>query len=627
MSEKHADLLRKKCSEEDFAKLADLRNPQVMDFVGEYVRLCNPASVFVRSAAPADAAYIRAKSVERGEESTLAMEGHTAHFDGALDQARDKENTKFLVGKGMELGGGLNCIDRDEGLAEIRGLLGNIMEGSEAYVLFLCLGPVDSPFSIYAVQVTDSAYVAHSEDMLYRGAYEAFKRKGPDIEFFKYVHSSGELEGSVSKNPDKRRIYVDFLDDLVYSCNTQYAGNTVGLKKLSLRLAIRKADAEGWLAEHMFLMAVHGPGGRKTYLTGAFPSFCGKTSTCMVHGESIVGDDIAYLRKIDGKVRAVNVERGIFGIIRDVNSEDDPLIWNALTTPGEVIFGNVLVAGGVPYWQGDGRKAPGEGVNYSGKWDRGKKSGTGEELPLSHANARYTVRLESLANCDPALDDPRGAEVKGIVYGGRDSDTSPPVFQSFDWAHGVVTAGASLESETTAATLGKEGVRKFNAMANLDFLSISLGRYIEDHLDFVNGLAECPVIFGVNYFQRAADGSYLTGMQDKRVWLKWIELRLHGEVQAIKTPIGFLPQYGDLARLFSETLQKEYPEKDYAEQFVLRVPENLAKIKRVAQIYRTQAPDCPGAVFRILDEEKARLETAAKQFGEAIAPDKFEGQA
>ena len=338
MQEKDIELLKVKCGKQNYEKLVELNNPQLNIFIAKYVDLCQPASVFIRTDSPEDAQYIRDKAKRMGEETQLSTDSHTVHFDGYFDQARDKKNTKFLITQNLHLGPNINSINREKGLKEIRDLLKNIMQEKEVYILFLSLGPLNSPFSIYAVQITDSAYVAHSEDILYRPAYEVFKRKGPDIEFFRYVHSAGELENNVSKNVEKRRIYIDFLKNIVYTVNTQYAGNTIGLKKLSLRLAIRKADKENWLAEHMFIMGVQGPHKRKTYFTGAFPSFCGKTSTCMVRGESVLGDDIAYLRKKEGKIFATNVERGIFGIIRDVNSESDPLIWKVLTTPGEVIF-------------------------------------------------------------------------------------------------------------------------------------------------------------------------------------------------------------------------------------------------------------------------------------------------
>ncbi|KPK42968.1 MAG: phosphoenolpyruvate carboxykinase [Omnitrophica WOR_2 bacterium SM23_29] len=611
--EKYAGLLKTKCGQKNYEKLLTLNNPSLLDFIGKYVQLCNPSSVFVRTDSLKDYQYIRERTIAQGEETRLKLNGHTFHFDGYFDQARDKENTKFLITKDLDLGPGLNCIDREAGLKEIQDILRNIMQGKQMYILFLSLGPLDSDFSVYAVQITDSGYVAHSEDMLYRPAYEVFKRRGSNIEFFKYVHSAGELNNNVSKNVDKRRIYIDFLDNIVYSVNTQYAGNTVGLKKLALRLAIRKAHKEKWLAEHMFVMGVHGPNNRKTYFAGAFPSLCGKTSTCMVEGETILGDDIAYLRKKDKKVFAVNVERGIFGIIRDVNSQDDPLIWEALNKPDEVIVSNILVKDGVAYWQGDGREIPAEGINFSGRWFRDKVDEKKNIIPYAHPNARYTITLKSLRNCDLDLENPRGVEIGGIIYGGRDSDTWPPVFESFDWQHGVITIAASLESETTAATLGKEGIRKFNPMANLDFLSIPIGKYIKNHLDFAKDLKNPPLIFGVNYFLKDKNGQFLTGRQVKRVWLKWMELRVHRDAEAIRTPIGFFPKYEDLKKLFLKVLNKDYVEEDYIKQFTLRVNQNLDKAVRIIKIYREKVPDTPKIIFDILQKQKQRLQEAKEK--------------
>jgi len=623
MEEKVIDVLQTKCDEGNYKKLTDLNNQAVLDFVAQYAKMCNPDSIFVRTDALEDIDYIRKRSAELGEESALKTNGHTMHFDSMKDQARDKGNTKFLVTPEMKFGSHINTTERDSGLAEVQGFLKDIMVGKQMYVLFMCLGPVNSDFSIYAVQLTDSAYVAHSEDILYRSAYEAFKSKGGKTEFFKYVHSAGVLENNVSKNVDKRRVYMDLKDGIVFSTNTQYAGNTVGLKKLSLRLAINKADKEGWLAEHMFLMGVNGPNGRKSYFTGAYPSACGKTSTCMVKGEKIVGDDIAYLRKKDGKVHAVNVERGIFGIIRDVNPKDDPLIWDVLTTEGEVIFSNVLNKDGVPYWQGDLREIPESGINYSGDWTKGAKDASGKEILHSHSNARYTIPIKTLKNCDEKLEDANGAPIEGIIYGGRDSDTWPPVFQSLDWAHGVVTLASSLESETTSATIGQEGVRKFCLMANLDFLSIPVGKYIQNHLDFVNGLENKPTIFGANYFLKDKDGQYISTKHDKRVWLKWMELRVHGEVETIETPIGLLPKYEDISRLFKEVLEKDFTQDDYNTFFKIRVKENIAKIDRILEIYKTQVTDAPSKLFDLLNEQKKRLLDAQTKHGDYIEPEKF----
>ncbi len=616
--------LKTKLVEKDYKKLVRINNTKLYRFISKYVVLCNPDKVFVCTDSQEDIQYIRKTAVRNGEEKELSIDGHTIHFDGYYDQARDKKNTKFLLPKNVNLGSHINWIDRDEGLKEIHTILKNIMQGHELYVRFFCLGPKNSEFSILAVQLTDSSYVAHNEDLLYRSGYEEFKRLGDSDEFLKFVHSQGELENGVSKNIDKRRIYIDTQEEIVYSVNTQYGGNTIGLKKLAMRIAINRASKEGWLTEHMFILGVHGPKGRITYLTGAFPSLCGKTSTAMIEGETIVGDDIAYLRKKGETIHAVNVEKGVFGIIQGVNSIDDPVLWKTLHKPGEIIFSNVLVTQEKDvYWIGKNENIPERGINHSGEWTPGKKDAEGNEITPSHRNARFTVNLNLLENMDQRIDDPDGVEVRGIIYGGRDSDTWVPVEESFDWVHGIITKGASLESETTAATLGEIGIRKLNPMSNLDFLSISLGKYIENNLNFGITLKNPPLIFSVNYFLKSRSGIFLNDKADKRVWLKWMELRSHKEVEAIKTPTGLIPKYRDLKRLFKETLDKDYPKEDYIKQFTLRIPENLAKIDRVMDIYRTNVPDVPKILFEVLEEQKQRLNKARIQYGSYISPEKF----
>ena len=613
-------MLKKRLEPREFEKLAALQNENVMQFVADAIDLCHPKSVFVCTDSKEDRAFIRRYAVEAGEETKLALDGHTIHFDGFFDQARDKSKTRFLLPKGVELGENFNSTPREEGLSEILDILKNIMSKTMMFVRFFSLGPVGSPFSILCLQITDSAYVAHAEDILYRSAYEEFKKAGKGIRFFRFLHSAGELEGAVSKNIDRRRVYIDIQENVVYSTNTQYGGNTIGLKKLALRLAINKASKEDWLAEHMFVMGCHGPGGRVTYFTGAFPSACGKTSTSMLDNESIIGDDIAYLKDMGGSVYAVNVEQGIFGIVRDVNPEDDPIIYDALTKPGEIIFVNVLYTDeGIPYWLGMGQDIPEKGINYSGRWEEGKIDALGNEIPPSHKNARYICRLSDLRNCDPQLENPDGVPIQGIIYGGRDSNTCVPVEQSFDWVHGVITKGASLESETTAATLGQEGVRTFNLMSNLDFLSVRIGRYIQMHLDFGKRLKSPPIIFSVNYFLKDKDGRFLNGKNDKVVWLKWMELRIHNEVQAIELPTGYIPEYKDLKALFSRYLKKDFTAADYEEQFKLRIPELLKKIERIEHIYRKIA-DTPPVVFELLNAQRQRLEKVKGQYGDHVSP-------
>lgn len=612
-------VLKSSLDKANFSKLIALENEKLHRFVADVIEMCRPESVFICSDADEDIEYIRRLAIDRSEETPLFVEGHTVHFDGYYDQARDKEHTKHLLPEGKDLGANINAVDKESGEEEIRALLNGIMKGKVMIVRFLSLGPTHSDFSISCCQITDSAYVAHSESLLYRPGYDQFKNIGASTEFFRILHSAGELDSyKTSKNIDKRRIYIDLEEELVYSVNTQYAGNTVGLKKLSLRLAIRKAAREAWLAEHMFILGVKGSHGRITYLTGAYPSMCGKTSTAMLPGEYILGDDLAYLRKRAGKVYGTNAESGIFGIIQDISEKDDPVIYKALTTPREVIFSNVLVNDGAPYWLGDGRDTPKRGLNHSGEWFEGKTDAGGNVIPLAHKNARYTISQTELENCDPNLDNPDGVPISGIIYGGRDSNISVACEEAFDWNHGVITKGASLESETTAATLDREGVLSFNPMSNLDFLSMPIGKYIKMHLDFVKYLDAIPVIFAVNYFQRE-NGKFLTGMHDKHVWVKWMDLRIHGEADALATPTGLIPVYEDLKRLFKEVLNQEYTRESYIKQFSCRVPENLAKIDRIVSIYRNVA-ETLSLLFEVLDEQKQRLQKAQEKYGDRISP-------
>lgn len=626
MKTEYTETLKQKCKENNFEKLEAIENQKVHDFVAKYVSIFNPDSVFVCTDSKEDAEYIRNKAIANGEEKSLATEGHTVHFDGYYDQARDKSNTKYLLRPDEVLGSDIKSEEREKGLKEVHQFFKNAMAGKEMYVCFFCLGPTNSPFSIPAVQITDSSYVAHSEDLLYRSGYKEFKRIGDSGRFFRFAHSAGVLDGNVSRDVYDRRVYIDLEQEMVFSVNTQYAGNTVGLKKLAMRLAIKKASEEGWLTEHMFIMGVHGPDKKRiTYFTGSFPSACGKTATAMLEGETIVGDDIAYLRCIDGTIWAVNVERGIFGIIQDVNEKNDPSIYEALTTPGEVIFSNVLVDDdNNPRWLGDGRPSPEEGYNFAGKWFPRKKGPDDREVLYAHKNARYTIRIEDMKNCDKNLDAPEGVKVGGVIYGGRDSDTNMPVEQSFDWEHGILTQAATIESETTAATLGKEGVRTFNLMANLDFLSIPIGRYIQNNLDIVEGVGKPPLIFHVNYFLRGKDGKYLNGIKDKHVWVKWMELRVNGDVGAIKTPTGHIPKYEDLKKLFKDILGKEYKKKEYEEQFTMRIPERLAKKERILKIYHTKVFDTPHAFIKAFEDQKKRLEECREKHGDYVSPFVFE---
>jgi phosphoenolpyruvate carboxykinase (GTP) len=511
------------------------------------------------------------------------------------------------------------------------GIAKGIMKGKDAVVLFYSEGPTQSPFTIPCVQFTDSWYVAHSENILYRTAYSHFlnmKDEEKD-DFFRFIHSAGELdENGCSVNLQNRRIYMDTQNNIVYSMNAQYAGNSVGLKKHSMRLAINKSGQEGWLCEHMFVMAaVDKKKNRKTYFCGAYPSACGKTSTAMIPGEQIVGDDIAYFRNINGEFRAVNVEFGMFGIIKDVNEQDDPVIFKNLMLNQEVIFSNVLRGkDNKPYWLGMGVDAPDEGRNHFGEWKKGVKDANGKEVGVAHGNARYTMRLDYLDNIDKAgFEAKDGVKVEGILYGGRDSDITVPVEESPNWKDGILMKAATLESETTSATLGQEGVRTPSPMANMDFVSYPLGSYTMNNIKFGESVKATPKIFSTNYFMRGKDGNFVTSKLAKKVWLHWAEGRIHGEYEAYDTPTGKIPHYEDLKALFKEHLNEDFSKETYDYLFTFRCTKWTDKLERTKAYYKKMDPNTPKEIFDYWDAAIAKINKAKEKYGDLILPGAFKG--
>ena len=630
MDSKYSELLKSKMNATSYEKLTALRNDKIVDFVGLFAEHCNPASIYVCDDSKEDEEYIKAKALELGEEFKLAKNGQTIHWDGYGDQARDKVNTKYMVYKeNLEKMKSLNSVEYEAGKEEIMGIAKNIMAGKPAVVKFFCEGPAFSEFTIPCVQFTDSWYVAHSEAILYRPAYEHFKSmKDNDENFFKFIHSAGELDDrGCTKNLDKRRIYMDKQNNIVYSMNAQYAGNSVGLKKHSRLLAINKAGKEGWLCEHMFFMAcLNEEAGRKTYFAGAYPSACGKTSTAMIPGEQIVGDDIAYFRNIDGEFRGVNVEQGIFGIIKDVNAEDDPVIFANLMRDQELIFSNVLRGpDNQPYWLGSGLDTPKTGDNHSGAdWFEGKTDAKGNKIPVAHGNSRYTMRLDYLENYDKeGFEAKNGVKVDGILYGGRDSDTCVPVEESASWEAGILIKACTLESETTSATLGQEGVRTPSPMANMDFVSYPLGEYTMNNIAFGKSVANAPKIFSTNYFLRTKEGKFCTDKLAKKVWLHWAEGRIHGEYEALDTPTGKIPLYEDLKALFKKYLNLDYTLGEYTYQFTFRCSKWIEKLQRSIAYFKKMDANCPSVIFEAWEKEIATIEKAKAKFGDEIEPGKF----
>ena len=627
---KYTDLLKGKMSDKSFSKLEALKNESVMEFIGSFAEHCNPAEIYVCDDSKEDEAYIKKMALENGEEHPMALSEQTIHWDGYGDQARDKGATRYMVyPENMEKMKAMNSLPYDEAYEEIMGIAKGNMEGKLAYVKFFTEGPAESPFTIPCVQFTDSAYVTHSETILYRAGYAHFLHNPGCDDFFRFIHSAGELdERGCVVNLDKRRIYMDTQNNIVYSMNAQYAGNSVGLKKHAMRLAINKAGQEGWLCEHMFLMACLGKGGRKTYFAGAYPSACGKTATAMIPGEQIVGDDITYARNIDGEYRVVNVEQGIFGIIKDVNAEDDPVIFDNCMINQEVIFSNILQGPDKkPYWLGQGVEAPKSGLNHIGEWTEGMKDSKGNVVPVAHPNSRYTMRLDYLDNFDKeGFEAKEGVKVSGLLYGGRDSDTSVPVEESPNYKDGILLKACTLESETTAATLGAEGVRAASPMANMDFVSYPLGEYTMNNIKFVEGMKEEPKIYSTNYFMRGPEGEFMTSKLAKKVWLHWAEGRVHGEYEAIQTPSGMIPKYEDLQALFDEFLPNEgFNKEKYTYLFTFRCTKLIEKLERTKKFFASKDSNVPAELNEYWDATIAKYKAVKEKYGDEIKPGDYKG--
>lgn len=379
----------------------------------------------------------------------------------------------------------------------------------------------------------------------------------------------------------------------------------------------------------MFITGLKGPGGRVTFFAGAAPSGCGKTTTAMV-GDDFISDDLAQIWIAeDGTIRSINPETGIFGIIEDVNWTDDPMMMDLLRNEkAEVIFSNVLIDdAGKPHWVGNGEETPKEGFNFQGPWKEGQTDADGKPVPLSHPNARFTLRAENLGNCSDKLHDPAGVITKVFTYNGRDSDTMPPVRVARNPDEGVVI-GASIVSKATATEVGATGVKR-QPWANQPFIPGALGDNMIAQFEFFNSdkisPENRPIMAGLNYFltheARGGVGDGLLGeKRDVKVWMGWLDRLIHNEVESIETPVGLLPKYEDLKALFDELLGKEYPRELYDKQFALYVDKIVERIDMQYQAFKTE-DNIPQRLFEIYDEQKRDMLAIKEKFGAVVLPE------
>ncbi|HEC34288.1 MAG TPA: phosphoenolpyruvate carboxykinase (GTP) [Chloroflexi bacterium] len=618
-------LFEARCDQETVAKLSRITNEEALLKIANAISMMRPDRVFVNTGSDEDMQRVRIMSLAKGEERPVAMKDHTVHFDLPHEQARIIDRTYYIVNEGEETSVLAQSLLRDEAYDYVRTYMTDIARGMTLLIGFFSRGPVGAKAAIPALEITTSTYVMHSANILYRHVYEQFDE---EVEraglFFTNVHSEGPNRPEDLPNA---RVFMDRSWLTTYSLFCTYAGNTLLLKKGNHRFAVDLATyfrKEDELSEHMFITGLT-RNGRTTYFAGAAPSGCGKTTTAMT-GTDFVGDDLAQLWIAeDGTLRAINPEKGIFGIVRDVSRESDPYLMKALREEGaEVIWTNVLIdVHGVPHWVGCGDEPPKRGVNFQGEWWEGKADENGNPVPLSHPNARCTIDCREIGNYnEAAAEDPRGVEVQVITYSGRDSDTMPPVRVARDPDHGVVI-GASILSAATATEVGARGVRR-QPWANEPFIPGPLADYMDAQFAFFNSakLKNKPLMAGLNYFltheARGGEGSGLLGeKRDVKVWLGWLERRAHGEVEAIETPIGLIPQYGDLKRLFAE-IGKEYPKELYDKQFAFYVDNILARIDLQEEAYRKDK-DIPAKLFEVYAEQRRGLKALRAKYGPIVS--------
>lgn len=628
-------LFQKTLDTGNLAKLKRIHNPDVLLRIANAIAMCEPQSVFVVSDSAADVKACKELALKRGEEKPLRLKDHTIHFDLPEDQGRMVDQTFYIANPDEEVSSLARKVLRDEGLAYLKTHMRGIMKGMPMLVGFYNRGPIGAKAAIPGLMISSSAYVLHSGNILYPNAYAAFdaevKRAGV---FFTNVHSQGTNR---SEDIPKARIFMDRSWLTTFSMFCTYAGNTLMLKKGNHRFAVDLATyfrREDELSEHMFITGLTGPGGRKTFFAGAAPSGCGKTTTAMV-GTDFVGDDLAqmWIGK-DGTLRAVNPEIGIFGIVEDVNQEGDPLLMECLRKERtEVIWSNVLIDdSGTPHWAGHGEKLPARGVNYLGDWTPDKKDKNGKPVPPSNPNARCTLSNSAIANYNKTLGkDPAGVPIRVITYSGRDSDTMPPVWVAKNPDHGVAI-GASIVSAATATEVGATGVNR-QPWANAPFIPGPLADYMAAQFEFWNSpaLKAKPLICGINYFlthgARGGEGKKLLGeKRDVKVWLSWLERMVYREVKAIDTPIGAIPRYEDLAKLFRELISKDYPRELYDKQFSFYIDRIAARLDLQRDAFAKEK-NLPPRILEVYAEQREGLVALKGKYGAVVSPAQLEAVA
>ncbi len=504
--------------------------------------MCRPADVVWCDGSEAERERLLQAAVRSGDLIPLNqrdLPGCYLHRSAPNDVARTEHLTFICSQEKADAGPTNNWMAPAEAYDRLSKIFAGSMEGRTMYVIPFLMGPPGSHFSKVGIQVTDSLYVVLNMGMMTRMGTVALEHLGGSSDFTRGLHSTADL------NVNRRYICHFPEDDTIWSVGSGYGGNALLSKKcMALRIASHRGRREGWMAEHMLIVGVESPDGEITYIGGAFPSACGKTNLAMLVSPAsmkgwrvhTLGDDIAWLRVgPEGRLWAVNPEAGFFGVAPGTSSRTNA---NAMATIRKnTLYTNVaLRPDGTVWWEGHDDPPPQNGLDWRGRpWTAAK----GE--PGAHPNSRFTAPASGCPSISPEWQSPKGVPISAILLGARRQTLVPLVFQAFNWQHGTFL-GATLSSETTAATTGAVGVVRRDPMAMLPFCGYNMADYWEHWLSMEKRVSPLPQVFRVNWFRRDAAGRFLwPGYGENLRVLKWVVERCRGGAEAEETPIGYVP--------------------------------------------------------------------------------------